>query len=142
MMHWYDNRSCLLMPHATVDTKNPYNSSSKPLRIAFFSNSTAVAVLQLYHFIQILLLINQPTSHMDQGSRLRMLKENSIEVEYHSREICAVASGRQPLAIQRHMSHPLQLAGAYFEAKEDRETIYGLLREVAIETSSPIEVAS
>lgn len=141
LTYWYDNRPRVLTSYAALETKNLYNMSNKPLRVAFFTNPTAVAILQLYHFIQIILLINQPTKQMDQGSRLRMLKENSAEVEHHSREICAIASGRQPLAVQRHMSHPLQLAGAYFEAKEDREVIYELLREVAIETSSPIEVS-
>lgn len=69
-----------------------------------------------------------------------MLKENSSEVEHHSHEICAIALGHQKLAIQRHMSHPLQLAGAYFEVKEDRDAVHDLLRKVAIETSSPIEI--
>lgn len=140
LSHWYDNRSCLFIPHATIETHNPYGVSIKPLRIAFFASPTSVAALQLYHFIQIILLINQPPSQMDQGSRLRLLKENSIEVEYHSREIYTIASGRQSLAIQRHMAHPLQLAGAYFESKEDRDTISELLREASVETSSPIEV--
>lgn len=107
--------------------------------MVFFTNPTGAAALQLYHFIHILLLINQPTDQMNQGSRLRMLKENSVEVEFHSREISAIASGHQPLAIQRHMSHPLQLAGTSLETKQDRDVVDGLLREIAAATSSPIE---
>lgn len=142
LTHWYEYRSKLLVPHGTITTRDPYNTCTRARRIIFLTSSTGAAVLQLYHFIQILLLINQPANRLGQGSRLRMLKENSAEVEYHSREICAIALGRQTLAVQRHMSHPLQLAGAYFEAKEDRDTVHDLLREVAVETSSPIEASS
>lgn len=139
LKQWYDHRPPLLVPHAVVEANSPYSVTGKPLRVAFFTSPTGAAVAQLYHFIQILLLINQPSSRGNQGSRLRMLKDNSAEVEHHSREICAIALGRQPLAIQRHMSHPLQLAGAYFETKEERDAIAELLREIAVESSSPLE---
>lgn len=139
LKQWYNHRSSLLTPHAVVETNGPYNASSKPLRVAFFTGPMGAAVSQIYHFTQILLLINQPSSQGNQGFRLRMLKDNSAEVEYHSREICAIALGRQPLAIQRHMSHPLQLAGTCFETKEERDAILELLREIEIETGSPLE---
>lgn len=143
LRRWYDRRPALLIPHAIVDATSPFLSkSTKPVRTAFFACATGAAALQLYHFVQILLLMNQPTIRKDQGSRLRMLKENSAKVEHHSREISAIALGRQPLAIQRQMSHPLRLAGAYFEAQEDRDMIIEILREIAIETSSPIDLTS
>lgn len=139
LKQWYDHRPSLLTPHATMETNGPYNASGKPLRVAFFASPIGAAVSQIYHFIQILLLVNQPSSRGNHGFRLRMLKDNSAEVEYHSREICAIALGRQPLAIQRHMSHPLQLAGTCFETKEERDAIMELLREIEIETGSTLQ---
>lgn len=140
LKYWYRGRSCLFVGHAACDVTDPYSSSSIPVRIVFFTSSKAVAVMQLYHFIQILLLINKPLNREDQCSHLRMARENLTELEYHSREILAIALGCRSLAVQRQMSHPLRLAGSYLETKGEREMARKLLRELAADTSSSTDV--
>jgi hypothetical protein len=98
------------------------------------------AALQLYHFAQILLLLNQPVDEHDArnpANRLRMFRKVAEESEHHSRQICGIALGRPPPAVSRQMVHSLYLAGSCFEEKEDRAMVLELLDNISKETGAP-----
>ena len=139
---WYNNRSQVFQSYAVTEIKPIGARQGTTLKAKFFTCSTGAAALQLYHFVQTLLLLNLPQDALagaTMSNRLRMLKRHSDEAEYHSREVCAIALGSPPFAVQRQMLYPLQLAGSYFDAQDDRKAILELLKGAVEETSSPIE---
>lgn len=139
---WHKNRSHLFRAYATGRTSHQSKSGRTLNRTVLFTTSIGAAVVQLYHFVQMLLLLNrpfEPPQGVNQAARLQLLKNSTEEVEYHSKEICAIACGTSVSTIQRQMSHPLQLAGVYFDTAVDREMILQLLTNAAAETCSASE---
>jgi hypothetical protein len=142
---WYENLPFTFQPYAVAAAGTQHPSDLLPdgrPRFArlFFSVPMCAAALQLYHFAQILLLLNQPVDEHDArhpGNRLRMFRKVAEESEKHSRQICGIALGRPPPAVSRQMVHSLYLAGSCFEESEDRFVVLELLGNIAKETGSP-----
>jgi hypothetical protein len=141
---WYENLPFTFQPYAMMGagsgypSESPSDANAKP-RFArvFFSVPMCAAALQLYHFAQILLLLNQPVDEHDprnMANRLRMFRKVSEESEHHSRRICGIALGKPPPAVSRQMVHSLYLAGLCFEEKDDRLVVLELLRNIERET--------
>ncbi|KAH0846621.1 Zn(II)2Cys6 transcription factor [Fonsecaea pedrosoi] len=142
---WYDNLPFTFQPYAIAAAGAQQPSDLLPdgrPRFArlFFSVPMCAAALQLYHFAQILLLLNQPVDDQDArhpANRLRMFRQVAEESEHHSRQICGIALGKPPPAVSRQMVHSLYLAGSCFEEKEDRTVVLELLDNIAKETGCP-----
>ncbi|EXJ62735.1 hypothetical protein A1O7_03173 [Cladophialophora yegresii CBS 114405] len=142
---WYDNLPFTFQPYAIAAAGAQHPSDLLPdgrPRFArlFFSVPMCAAALQLYHFAQILLLLNQPVDEHDArhpANRLRMFRQVAEESEHHSRQICGIALGKPPPAVSRQMVHSLYLAGSCFEEKEDRAVVLELLANIAKEAGSP-----
>lgn len=142
---WYDNLPFTFQPYASAAAGAQHPSDLLPdgrPRFArlFFSVPMCAAALQLYHFAQILLLVNQPVDEHDARNhvnRLRMFRKVTEESEHHSRQICGIALGRPPPAVSRQMVHSLYLAGSCFEEKEDRTVVLELLANITKETGCP-----
>ncbi|KAK4935134.1 hypothetical protein LTR10_023755 [Elasticomyces elasticus] len=141
---WYDNLPFTFQPYAMMGAgsqhPNEPPSEQRPrfTRI-FFSVAMCAAALQLYHFAQILLLLNQPVDEGDTrniANRIRMFRKVSEELEYHSRQICGIALGKPPPAVARQMVHSLYLAGLCFEEKDDRVVVLELLGNIEKETGA------
>lgn len=139
---WYDSLPFTFQPYATmsttpqIDSEQNEDDKNRFVRL-FYSVPMCAAALQLYHFAQILLLINQPVDEKDTkhlAKRLQMFRKVSEESEYHSRQICGIALGKPPPAVSRQMVHSLYLAGVCFEQDEDRKVVVGLLHNVEKET--------
>lgn len=139
---WYDNLPFTFQPYAIMGAQNPSDhTSDHPPRFTriFFSVPMCAAALQLYHFAQILLLLNQPVDESDTrnlANRLRMFRKVSEESEHHSRQICGIALGKPPPAVARQMVHSLYLAGLCFEEKDDRMVVMELLKNIERETGA------
>jgi len=139
LIWWFHNRPPVFHAYAVVQNSGRMKSTSN-LKTNFFASSLGAAALQIYHFLQILLLLNPPSNHnADQATRLRILRRNAEELEYHSREICAIALGAPSFVLHRQMTHPLQLAGSCFDSSADRKVILDLLKSAALQTYSPVE---
>ncbi|KIX98042.1 uncharacterized protein Z520_06121 [Fonsecaea multimorphosa CBS 102226] len=142
---WYDNLPFTFQPYAIAAAGAQQPSDLLPdgrPRFArlFFSVPMCAAALQLYHFAQVLLLLNQPVDEQDArhpANRLRMFRQVAEESEHHSRQICGIALGKPPPAVSRQMVHSLYLAGSCFEEKEDRIVVVELLDNIAKETGCP-----
>ncbi|KIW10308.1 hypothetical protein PV08_11270 [Exophiala spinifera] len=141
---WYDNLPFTFQPYAMMGaaSQHPYDQppETRPrfTRI-FFSVPMCAAALQLYHFAQILLLLNQPVDESAAGfmaNRIRMFRKVSEESEHHSRQICGIALGKPPPAVSRQMVHSLHLAGLCFEEREDRLVVLELLGNIEKETGA------
>ncbi|KAL2407976.1 Transcription activator AMTR1 [Exophiala dermatitidis] len=139
---WYDNLPFTFQPYAIMGAQNPYDQPpDHPPRFTriFFSVPMCAAALQLYHFAQILLLLNQPMDESDTrnlANRIRMFRKVSEESEHHSRQICGIALGKPPPAVARQMVHSLYLAGLCFEEKDDRVVVLELLQNIERETGA------
>ncbi|EXJ86548.1 hypothetical protein A1O3_03501 [Capronia epimyces CBS 606.96] len=139
---WYDNLPFTFQPYAIMGAQNPSDQPpDHPLRFTriFFSVPMCAAALQLYHFAQILLLLNQPVDESDTrnlANRIRMFRKVSEESEHHSRQICGIALGKPPPAVARQMVHSLYLAGLCFEEKDDRVVVVELLKNIERETGA------
>lgn len=142
---WYDNLPFTFQPYAMMGAGAQHPSDLLPdgrPRFArlFFSVPMCAAALQLYHFAQILLLLNQPVDEVDTrnpGTRFRMFRKVAEESEHHSRQICGIALGKPPPAVSRQMVHSLYLAGSCFEENEDRTVVLELLGNIEKETGCP-----
>lgn len=142
---WYDNLPFTFQPYAMMGAGAQHPSDLFPdgrprFTRLFFSVPMCAAALQLYHFAQILLLLNQPVDESDSrnpANRLRMFRKVAEESEEHSRQICGIALGRPPPAVSRQMVHSLYLAGSCFDEREDRMVVLELLGNVEKETGSP-----
>ncbi|EXJ80333.1 hypothetical protein A1O1_08477 [Capronia coronata CBS 617.96] len=139
---WYDNLPFTFQPYAIMGAQTPSDQPpDHPPRFTriFFSVPMCAAALQLYHFAQILLLLNQPVDESDTrnlANRIRMFRKVSEESEHHSRQICGIALGKPPPAVARQMVHSLYLAGLCFEAKDDRMVVIELLKNIERETGA------
>lgn len=137
---WYDNLPFTFQPYAMMDAGSQYPSDQERKRQftrLFFSVPMCAAALQLYHFAQILLLLNQPVDESDTrhiANRIRMFQKVSEESEHHSRQICGIALGKPPPAVSRQMVHSLYLAGLCFQGKDDRMVVLELLGNIEKET--------
>jgi hypothetical protein len=140
---WYDSLPFTFQPYATMSTapRNEDQADESKTRFyrLFFSVPMCAAALQLYHFAQILLLLNQPMDETDTrnlAKRIQIFRNISEESEHHSRQICGIALGKPPPAVSRQMVHSLYLAGLCFEQDEDRKVVMELLANVEKETGS------
>lgn len=138
---WYNNLPFTFQPYATMsiynDDEQQHPAERPKFSKIFFSVPMCAAALQLYHFAQILLLLNHPVDESDARNlarRMRMFRNVSEESEHHSRQICGIALGRPPAAVSRQMVHPLYLAGLCFEEHEDRLVVLDLLENIEKET--------
>ncbi|KIX10452.1 uncharacterized protein Z518_01535 [Rhinocladiella mackenziei CBS 650.93] len=139
---WFDNLPFTFQPYAMMGAGSQYPSDQPPegrprFTRLFFSVPMCAAALQLYHFAQILLLLNQPVDESDSrnlANRIRMFRTVSEESEHHSRQICGIALGKPPPAVSRQMVHSLYLAGLCFEEKDDRLVVLELLHNIEKET--------
>lgn len=139
---WFESRPQIFHAYASHSTDSSAMEGAKVNKTSLFTCPTGAAAIQLYHFVQILLLLNQPSvgSHgSSQASKLRVLKRNYEEIEHHSQEICAVALGMPDFAVHRQMSHPLQLASVYLDSSQDQNVILKTLAIILAETCSPTE---
>lgn len=139
---WLESRPQIFHAYASCTRNSAALEGRKTNKTSFFTCSTGAAAMQLYHFVQILLLLNQPSgiSHgSNQATKLRMLKRNNEEIESHSQEICAAALEMPAFAVQRQMSHPLRLASVYLDSPEDQDIILKTLATVINEACSPTE---
>jgi hypothetical protein len=146
LAHWEELRSLLSRWHSALPfTFQPYatnadwNAQEAEARFTsiHFTVPMCAAALQLYHFAQVLLLLNQPietTGHVGLASRFRMFRDISEEAEYHSRQICGIALGRPPSAVRRQMLQPLHVAGLCLEAAQDRNVVIEILRDIEKDT--------
>jgi hypothetical protein len=136
---WHKRLPVTFQPYATVETRKVADSRQGQQNKMFFSVPMSAGALQLYHFVQILLILHRPEdsdTHQTQGHRMRALRKAAEESEYHSRLICGIALGSPPSAVQRLMIQPLHLAGSCFDADEDRQLVLELLRNVEMDTGS------
>lgn len=136
---WHKRLPVTFQPYATVETRNITDSRHGQQNRMFFSVPMSAGALQLYHFVQILLILHRPEDPetlQTQGHRMRALRKAAEESEYHSRHICGIALGSPPSAVQRLMIQPLHLAGSCFDANEDRKLVLELLGNVEMDTGS------
>jgi hypothetical protein len=136
---WYKRLPVTFQPYATVETRHVTDLRQGQQNKMFFSVPMSAGALQLYHFVQILLILHRPMdndSNTSQGQRMRVLRQAAEESEYHSRLICGIALGSPPSAVQRLMIQPLHLAGSCFDSQEDRKLVLQLLENVEAETGS------
>lgn len=136
---WYKRLPVTFQPYATVETRNVIETRQGQQNKMFFSVPMSAGALQLYHFVQILLILHRPSDtegQQTQGHLMRALRKAAEESEYHSRHICGIALGSPPSAVQRLMIQPLHLAGSCFDADEDRKLVLDLLSNVEVETGS------
>lgn len=136
---WHKRLPVTFHPYATVETRNVTDSRQGQQNKMFFSVPMSAGALQLYHFVQILLILHRPAEsegHQTQGQRMRQLRKAAEESEYHSRHICGIALGSPPSAVQRLMIQPLHLAGSCFDADIDRKLVLELLENVEQETGA------
>ncbi|ETN44285.1 uncharacterized protein HMPREF1541_10465 [Cyphellophora europaea CBS 101466] len=136
---WHKRLPVTFHPYATVETRNITESRQGQQNKMFFSVPMSAGALQLYHFVQILLILHRPSDtegSQTQGTRLRALRNAAEESEHHSRHICGIALGSPPSAVQRLMIQPLHLAGSCFEGNDDRRLVQELLENVEVETGS------
>jgi len=139
---WYENLPFTFQPYAMMNADSQYPSAQPPegkprFTRLFFSVPMCAAALQLYHFAQILLLLNQPVDESDTrhlANRIRMFRKVSEESEHHSRQICGIALGKPPPAVSRQMVHSLYLAGLCFQERDDRMVVLELLGNIEKET--------
>jgi hypothetical protein len=137
---WHKSLSTFFQPYGSIpfgEVSETPDGSSKPKfdRLLFTVPMCAVA-LQLYHFAQILLLMNWPIESIEQGaSRLRIFGEISRESRHHGQQICNIALGiRNCLPAYEQMIDPLYMAGICLEEDEDRRVVIGLLRDIEKDT--------
>ncbi|RMD42325.1 hypothetical protein DV735_g2771, partial [Chaetothyriales sp. CBS 134920] len=130
---WYESLPMTFDPYAELDY-------DLVLKKYLYSLPLAAAVLSLYHFGQILLILHQPLeltaaaqSSVAPASRLRMLRAMAEESQSHARQICGIALGGPNVAVLRQLMHPLHLAGLCFEEEAERRLVVELLRGVAQE---------
>lgn len=136
---WHKRLPVTFQPYATVETRNVMESRQGQQNKMFFSVPMSAGALQLYHFVQILLILHRPEDaegHQTQGHRMRALRKAAEESEHHSRHICGIALGSPPSAVQRLMIQPLHLAGSCFDADDDRKLVLELLGNVEVDTGS------
>lgn len=139
---WYDSLPFTFQPYATMSTtaqmdSEPAEEHKNRFVRLYYSVPLCAAALQLYHFAQILLVLNQPVDEKDAkhlAKRLQMFRKVSEESEHHSRRICGIALGKPPPAVSRQMVHSLYLAGVCFEEDQDRRVVVDLLHNVEKET--------
>ena len=136
---WHRRLPVTFHPYATVETRNVTDSRYGQQNKSFFSVPMSAGALQLYHFVQILLILHRPPEsdgQQTQGQRMRLLRKAAEESEYHSRHICGIALGSPPSAVQRLMIQPLHLAGSCFDEEIDRKLVLELLENVEAETGA------
>jgi hypothetical protein len=131
---WHNRLPVTFHPYATVETRHITDSRHGGQQNKhFFSVPMSAGALQLYHFVQILLILHRPSEsdgQQTQGQRMRLLRKAAEESEYHSRHICGIALGSPPGAVQRLMIQPLHLAGSSFDEDIDRKLVLELLENV------------
>lgn len=136
---WHKRLPVTFQPYATVETRDLSRTRHGQQNKMFFSIPMSAGALQLYHFVQILLILHRPPdaeSHQTQAQRMRVLRQGAEESEYHSRQICGIALGSPPSAVQRLIIQPLHLAGSCFDGDDDRRLVLELLEAVENETAS------
>ncbi|RVX68088.1 hypothetical protein B0A52_08227 [Exophiala mesophila] len=142
LQEWYDSLPFTFQPYATMSTTaqsdfEPAEEHKNRFVRLYYSVPLCAAALQLYHFAQILLVLNQPVDEKDAkhlAKRLQMFRKVSEESEHHSRRICGIALGKPPPAVSRQMVHSLYLAGVCFEEDQDRKVVVDLLHNVEKDT--------
>lgn len=137
---WHRRLPVTFHPYATVETRHINDSRHGGQQNKhFFSVPMSAGALQLYHFVQILLILHRPPEsdgQQTQGQRMRLLRKAAEESEHHSRHICGIALGSPPSAVQRLMIQPLHLAGSCFDEEIDRKLVLELLENVELETGA------
>ncbi|KAH8888024.1 hypothetical protein GQ53DRAFT_826592 [Thozetella sp. PMI_491] len=127
-----------LLDEASEPTDSSASSKGQQRRISqlIFNVPMCAMALQLYHFVQIMLLPNWPMDESTQGAaRLRIFRKISEESEYHSRQICGIALGlRNYPCLRQQMVEPLYLAGMCLEEEKEKSLIIRLLQDIQKET--------
>lgn len=131
---WYHSLPTLFRPYASVPVVAGQPNLKPHFMRELYSLPMCAAAFQFYHFAQILLLMNRPIDNKDGISRLQAFRKVSEEANNHSRQICAIALGRNHPAASRQMIYPLYIAGSCIEEDEDRLVVLKLLKEIQRET--------
>ncbi len=141
LLAWHQSLPASFAPYASLARREPDSGGDHIGWKAcfpqlFFNLSMCAAALQLYHFAQVLLLINWPMDMDKEGiERLRMIRQVSQESEYHGRQICGIALGLDNCPeIRDQMVLPLYLAGICLEGNEDLAAVVKLLREIQVQS--------
>ncbi|OJJ49496.1 hypothetical protein ASPZODRAFT_112512 [Penicilliopsis zonata CBS 506.65] len=117
--------------------KSP-DTSHLPFPEIFYGHPTCAAAMQHYHFGRIALLLNRPPDVVSDPStafhRLQGYREVTKEVDYRSREICGIALGRPPAAVQIYILPLLLAIGQCLETPDEHEIIVELLRGIQAES--------
>lgn len=138
---WYESLSTLFKPYASVPFGEPSETavggSKSRFEQFFFTAPMCAVALQLYHFAQLLLLMNWPVESVQRASRLRLFGEISRESQHHGRQICNIALGiRDHLPAYELMIEPLYAAGICLEENEDRSIVIDLLGSMEKDTGN------
>ena len=143
---WYEKLPNTFQPFAKINSTDARRADEPTGSARFaeflFSIPNCGAVLQLYHFARILLLLKQPLQPQSQrlpALHLRRLREISNQSEFHSREICGLALGNTKSTCPAPLIQPLYLAGLCLEAEEDKKLVVDLLQLIENETGCSTE---
>jgi hypothetical protein len=137
---WYETMPNTFRPFAKImKTEAPVSgqsTGSERFMELLFSIPNCGAIIQLYHFARILLLLNQPIQPNNQQPRVRLhqLRKISQQSEFHSREICGIALGNSKSTFPALLTQPLYLAGLCLEAETDKKLVLDLLRIIENDT--------
>ena len=137
---WYETLPNTFQPFAKISRTEALFADRSASRGRFeevlFSIPNCGAILQLYHFARILLLLKQPlhSNNQSPGLHIRRLREVSKQSEFHSQEICGLALGNTKATFPAPLIQPLYLAGLCLEAESDKKLVLDLLQLIENET--------
>lgn len=142
LQEWRKNLPITFRPYASISLDLTAENESTSFEKVFFTMPIVAAAMQMYHFAQVLLLLNRPLdqeSNLNPSKLLKIFHQTYRDANYHSRQICGIALGNPHLSVKKQMIPSLHLSGLCFDKDSDRQVVLGILRDINTDTNVSTE---